>query len=122
MNERRELVRHRYQRSAARSSPTSTSRRAAMAPCWDAVRAWMEPLEPRLLMSSARLDPSFGKRGRALFPLAGLVTDTTSALAIGPEGKIYAGDSSSVGLALARFNADGSRDGTFANGGIASFP
>ena len=67
------------------------------------------------------LDASFGSGGKVVTPI-GSGYDQAFALALAPDGKIVAGGQSYAGstnmdFALVRYNADGSLDTTFGNGG-----
>lgn len=66
------------------------------------------------------LDPSFGNGGEAEAAIssAAIAED----LAVQPDGKIVVAGSSNYGLALARFNADGSLDSGFGSGGTVGGP
>ena len=66
------------------------------------------------------LDPSFGNGGEAeaVISSAAIAED----LAVQPDGKIVVAGSSNYGLALARFNTDGSLDSGFGSGGTVSGP
>jgi uncharacterized delta-60 repeat protein len=79
-----------------------------------------EPLEPRLLLAAADLDPTFGGDGMVTTDFSDRF-DSALAISVQPDGKILtAGGSlgeSDVQLALARYNADGSLDPTFGSGG-----
>jgi len=68
------------------------------------------------------LDPSFGTNGVVTTDLGG--SDEARALAVQRDGKIVAAGMTGVGgrtdFALARYNADGSLDGTFGDGGMVT--
>ncbi|HSW22465.1 MAG TPA: hypothetical protein VLJ62_06850 [Burkholderiaceae bacterium] len=70
------------------------------------------------------LDASFGNGGKVLTPLGARGNDSASAIAVQADGKIVVAGSSDQGgtagldFALLRYNADGSLDATFGNGGI----
>ena len=69
------------------------------------------------------LDASFGSRGLVLtdFEIDEFFNgDGASALVLQPDGKLVAAGRSNCGLALARYNADGSLDPTFGSGGRVS--
>ncbi len=72
------------------------------------------------------LDTSFGNGGRVSTDFGAV--DRAAAVVLQPDGKIVAaGNSSSSGfsfrdLVLARYNADGSLDSTFGNGGKVTVP
>lgn len=68
-----------------------------------------------------QLDPTFGDGGRVLTDFTG-TADTAYALAIQPDGKIVAagtttGAGTASDFAVARYNPDGSLDGSFGTGG-----
>lgn len=77
------------------------------------------------LLPDGTLDPSFGTGGTVTVPLAGGV-NAGIAGALLPDGRILAlgatGSFSSPVVALARFNADGTLDGTFGTGGHVTVP
>src|SRR4051812_29688269 len=99
-----------------RRARTTLARRAAFRPR-------LEALEDRSVPSTAGyLDTSFAGP-------AGYVTNSTNgvyifrAVAVQPDGKIVAAGSATPSgkpqsFALARYNADGSPDGTFGSGGL----
>jgi uncharacterized delta-60 repeat protein len=70
------------------------------------------------------LDTSFGNGGKVLTALGARGNDSASAIAVQADGKIVVAGSSDQGgtagldFALLRYNADGSLDATFGNGGI----
>src|SRR5262249_31918578 len=72
--------------------------------------------------SDGSLDPGFGSNGRVTTDFYGLL-DNAYALAIQPDGKIVAAGSATIPgsntneFALARYDADGTLDSTFGNGG-----
>ena len=67
--------------------------------------------------SNGSPDKSFGVNGKALTDFGGAV-DRSSAMLLQPDGKIIlAGASNNMGFALARYNANGSPDTSFGNGG-----
>lgn len=66
------------------------------------------------------LDPTFGKGGIVITDFGG--QETANAAALQPDGKIIAaGSSFFAGVALARYNPNGSLDNSFGNGGKVSF-
>jgi uncharacterized delta-60 repeat protein len=77
------------------------------------------------LLSDGSLDPSFGTGGKVTTPLAGGVDAGRDGL-LQPDGRIVvvgtAGSMAAPVLALARYNMDGSLDGTFGTAGQASVP
>jgi len=82
----------------------------------------LEPLEPRAVPAVVgALDPSFGTAGVATASFGG--TDTGSAVAVQPDGKIVVVGSTSVNndFAVARFNPDGTPDLSFNGTGSARF-
>ena len=80
--------------------------------------------------SDGSLDATFGTNGSTRIPISGSngTDDEGYAVALQPDGKIlvggYAFMSSSAGVyfAVARFNTDGTLDGSFGNGGTATIP
>jgi uncharacterized delta-60 repeat protein len=66
--------------------------------------------------SAGDLDPTFGTGGRVTTDF-GSGDDRANAVAIQSDGKIVATGSASYAFALARYNADGSLDGSFGSGG-----
>ncbi len=80
---------------------------------------------PSSLWTAARLNPdgtfdsSFGTAGRVAFNLGFQSTSSAAlALALQDDGKIVLGGYSQYNLAIVRLNADGSKDPSFANGGV----
>jgi len=71
-------------------------------------------------------DGGFGSGGFVLFPVGDGDDVAAAALALQPDGKIvvtgHATDSGGTNLLVARFNADGSPDGTFGTGGVTLIP
>ncbi len=65
------------------------------------------------------LDPSFGDGGKVTTAIG---ASYASALVVQPDGKLVAAgrgsDSGNVGVALARYNSDGSLDSSFGSGGL----
>jgi uncharacterized delta-60 repeat protein len=80
-------------------------------------RLTLATLDERALPAAGALDPMFGLNGMALLNFTG--EDVAEAVAIQPDGKIVVAGYANGQLdwALARFNADGSLDGTFGTGG-----
>jgi uncharacterized delta-60 repeat protein len=77
----------------------------------------LESLEGRRLLSAGSLDSTFGNGGIVTTPLNGPTQDTAQAAIHLDSGKsLVAGDSDGQGI-LARYDADGSRDTSFGNGG-----
>jgi uncharacterized delta-60 repeat protein len=70
------------------------------------------------------LDATFGNGGKVLTAVGTHGDDVATAVAVQPDGKIVVAGASNQGgaagldFALLRYNADGSRDATFGNGGI----
>jgi uncharacterized delta-60 repeat protein len=68
--------------------------------------------------SDGSLDSAFGSGGVAAAPFfSGNPNRHLDTVAIGPDGKFIAAGGASFGLALARYNSDGSPDTTFGAGG-----
>src|SRR5258706_5418568 len=86
-----------------------------------AVRAVIQSLEERRLLSAGELDPSFGAGGRVTTDLGGGTFDqAVQVAAVNAGGKlIVAGAVWGQGWAVVRYNADGTVDGTFGTGGQA---
>ncbi|MFH1114214.1 MAG: cadherin-like domain-containing protein, partial [Pseudomonadota bacterium] len=61
---------------------------------------------------------SFGTGGKVTTPFSGVSADHAYAVAIQSDGKIVAAGSSAGNFAIARYNVDGSPDGTFSTDGI----
>jgi uncharacterized delta-60 repeat protein len=81
---------------------------------------YLEPLEDRTLLSSGDLDPGFGTNGRVLTDFGG--TEEARGVASAADGKIVVvGSPTGFGVVgdfhLARYNRDGSLDGTFGTTG-----
>src|SRR4051812_5755332 len=104
-------------------------RKLALADAAAMPRVWMEPLEPRRMLSGAS-DPSgtsaFGYYGLASVSLPGvenpyphLYPSIPHAVASGSDGKIYLGGGITwtEQWVLARLNADGTADSTFGTRG-----
>ncbi|TMA52939.1 MAG: hypothetical protein E6J75_15970 [Deltaproteobacteria bacterium] len=70
--------------------------------------------------ANGSLDGSFGTGGKVITPL-GNVDDEVAALVLQPDGKLvaagYSDRGGSTAFALARYDADGTLDATFGNGG-----
>jgi uncharacterized delta-60 repeat protein len=100
-------------RLVSRKSPAEVLRRA--------VRTSVELLEQRRLLSAGQLDTTFGTGGFTTQDVNSTF-DITFDLAIQSNDKIVVAGARDFGGAqqaiIARFNADGSLDGTFATGGI----
>jgi uncharacterized delta-60 repeat protein len=76
-----------------------------------------EPLESRQLMSGGNLDPSFGRLGLARPNLGFEPTD----IAVQSDGKVVlVGNNDSGRTRIARLNADGTLDRSFAGNGLTS--
>jgi uncharacterized delta-60 repeat protein len=90
-----------------------------------AVSARLELLEDRCLLSAGQLDPTFGNGGLVTTDVPGATNDYAADITVTqPDGKIVVVGTISVvntGLAVARYNADGSLDTTFGSGGKAVF-
>jgi uncharacterized delta-60 repeat protein len=88
----------------------------------------VEPLESRQLLSAGALDPTFGSGGKVLASFSNLSADNeASAVALQPDGKIVVAGSvpSAAGdfdFGVVRFNADGSLDSGFGDGGMFVIP
>jgi uncharacterized delta-60 repeat protein len=90
----------------------------------------VEPLESRRLLSSGGLDPTFGAGGKVTTDFPGSANDRGYDLVVQPDGKYVvagsttssAGYSEDAGFAFARYNADGSLDPTFGDGGKVIVP
>ncbi len=73
--------------------------------------------------SDGTLDGSFGNGGKVLTSFPGSTSPAAYSLLIQPDGKIVAGGdtgSPASGFALARYNANGSLDAEFGNGGLVA--
>src|SRR5688572_5947151 len=81
------------------------------------INAVVQPLESRRLMDAADLNTAFGDGGGALVDLG--PESVAGATAVQPDGKILVAGSQGSNAFLARFNADGSFDDSFATGGVA---
>lgn len=81
----------------------------------------VEPLEGRVLMAAADLDPAFGAGGKVLTSFPGSRDDQPAAVAVSGGKIVVAGSSSLRGgtsdFALARYNSDGTLDTGFGAGG-----
>jgi uncharacterized delta-60 repeat protein len=70
------------------------------------------------------LDAAFGTNGVAKVPLSADSRDRLNAIAVGPDGKLYAAGLTSKGtdqeFAVARFDTDGKPDASFGTNGVAS--
>ena len=83
-------------------------------------RATLEPLECRRLCAAGDLDPSFSGDGAAVVSVAGtgfLIND----MAVQADGKVVLAGKRGANPAVARLNADGTVDATFAQGGVFEF-
>ncbi|MFF3648419.1 calcium-binding protein [Streptomyces sp. NPDC002181] len=69
-------------------------------------------------LPNGSLDPSFSGDGMVTANFGG--TEFGNAVAVQPDGKIVAAGSGAVGVALLRYNADGSPDGGFGTAGRTS--
>src|SRR4051812_14834023 len=108
----------------ARSTP---SRRTTAARPRHALRPRLDPLEGRLLLAAGDLDPTFGTGGlvttaffsagkKPVQTLAGV--DAVEIQVVGGREKILAaGNATNIGIALARYNLDGTLDASFGTGG-----
>lgn len=82
----------------------------------------LEGLESRAYLAAGGLDPSFGNGGKSIVQFLGGSIDYTHAVAVQKDGKIVVcGDSTpgdgGTGIGVARFNADGTLDTSFGQGG-----
>jgi uncharacterized delta-60 repeat protein len=86
-------------------------------------RLRLEALEERTLLSAGDLDPTFGNGG-----LVASVLGFAHNVAVQPDGRLLvvggAGNFDTSGFAVARYNPDGSLDGSFGHAGlvITTFP
>jgi uncharacterized delta-60 repeat protein len=82
-------------------------------------RPHLEALEDRCLLSAGALDPTFGAGAGYVTTSLSRGSDVAWAVLIQPwDGKIVAAGTTSSGMALTRYNTDGTLDGTFGRGGI----
>jgi uncharacterized delta-60 repeat protein len=86
-------------------------------------RPRLEALEDRCLLSAGALDASFGSGGEVLASVPGAASASGNAVITQPDGKIVVGgnvrgSNGSWSFALARFNTNGSLDGSFGTGGF----
>src|SRR6476620_4318924 len=81
------------------------------------VAAFIQSLEPRLLMAAGDLDPTFGTDGRTLVSSV-FTADAGNKLAIQSDGKLLlpARSGNGAGVNLTRLNADGSLDTSYGDG------
>jgi len=88
----------------------------------------LEALEARELLSAGDLDPTFGVGGKVVTSFSSTLADSASDVIIQPNGRIVAVGSVATDyvdisgvryhkFALARYNSNGSLDGTFGSGG-----
>src|SRR5262245_62926541 len=86
----------------------------------------LEALEDRSLLDAGFLDPTFGTGGKVFTDFTGSLDNPALAVVRQPDGKLLAlgyaangatGFDGTADLALARYNADGSLDGSFGTGG-----
>jgi uncharacterized delta-60 repeat protein len=78
---------------------------------------------PHATAAAGDLDPSFGTVGKVRTPIDPVSGETLYSLAIQPDGKIVAagfGPSSTGGVAVARYNSDGTLDSGFGTTGIVT--
>lgn len=71
---------------------------------------------PRLEAAAGELDPTFGTVGKVRTPIDSVSGETLYSIALQPDGKIIAagfGPSSTGGVAVVRYNADGTLDTSF---------
>jgi uncharacterized delta-60 repeat protein len=85
----------------------------------------LERLEDRTLLNAGALDTSFGSGGKVVYNLAGSNRSLLDTIAIQGDGKVvavgtYNAFTTAQDFAVARFNTDGSPDGTFGNGGLVT--
>jgi len=76
-----------------------------------------EALESRQLLTAGDLDPTFGLGGKVTTDFFGSGDDAIADLVYQSDGKLVAVGTSTNGLALARYNTDGSLDAGFGAGG-----
>jgi uncharacterized delta-60 repeat protein len=89
-------------------------------------RPRLEGLEERTLLSPGDLDPTFGNGGLVITPFPGYpqVRSSARSVAVQPDGRLVvagnAGPSNAPrsGIALARYDSDGSLDTSFGTGGL----
>jgi uncharacterized delta-60 repeat protein len=86
----------------------------------------VEAFEQRVLLSAGDPDPTFGDGGFAVADFG--AARYTQAVGVAPGGKVVAGgyipasDASAPAFFVARFNPDGTPDGNFGTGGVATAP
>src|SRR4051812_13297690 len=100
------------ERFSTRRAATRTSQVISRA---TAAIQWIDPLEPRRMLSHpGDLDPSFSGDGKATVDVGGTVTVNAQDVALQTDGKaVVVGNDSSGDFVVARFNLDGTLDGTF---------
>ena len=109
----REVLRH----TASVASVFGLPRRSdKQKPLLRAVRAAVEALECRTLLSAGDLDPTFGNNGVVLLPAAGYLAFAST---VQSDGKIVIVGSN---FFVERLNPDGSPDTSFGSGGIQIEP
>src|SRR5205809_677057 len=81
--------------------------------------AFVEGLERRLLFAAGAVDPAFGVGGLVSGDLAAMGDGTAGAAVLQTDGKRGGRETvgSTAGIAVLRYNADGSLDGSFGAGG-----
>jgi uncharacterized delta-60 repeat protein len=72
---------------------------------------------PQMINSPGDLDPTFGNGGKVIDGFIRDSSDSISAVATQPDGKIVAAGTSDGDFAVARYNPDGSLDVAFGSGG-----
>lgn len=87
----------------------------------------IETLESRMMLNAADVDLSFGSGGRTLTPFPDSAADAAGAAAVQPDGRLLVAGVSQAAFgltqfAVARYNANGSLDGSFAIGGSELLP
>ncbi len=77
----------------------------------------LEALEDRTLLAAGALDPTFGSGGRVITEFIGPVESEGQAVALQPDGKVVLAGKASNRVVVARYQADGSLDPGFGEGG-----
>ncbi|HJQ67743.1 MAG TPA: delta-60 repeat domain-containing protein [Blastocatellia bacterium] len=68
--------------------------------------------------ASGALDSSFGSGGKAVNEIFGSFEESARAVAVQPDGKIVVAGGGQAGFLVVRYNADGTLDGSFGDGGV----